>query len=1052
MPPALLSIPEALADQAFRTPEATALRDASGRLTYRELQERVACVAGALHDKGVRPGDVVALRAPRGTAAVLALLGVLAAGAAYLPLDPADPVARTADLLADAGVTLAVVDEAAADAGPPGAGIQVAALAELLAAGPAAEAPPGPAESTQAAFVLCTSGTTGRPKVVSVPHCGVVRLVRDQEYARFGPGDTVLQHSPLSFDASVLEIFAALLNGGELVIGPPGRLSPADLGKVLHDFSVNTLYLTASLLHLVVDEELEALRGVRLLMTGGESASAEHLERARLALPLCRLVELYGPTETTVAVTAYPIDPDRPVASPVPIGRPIAGAEVHLVGEDGQAVPDGEVGELWLGGVGLAHGYPGSPELTEQKFVPHPDGTPGRRLYRSGDLGRRRPDGAIVFAGRIDDQVKIEGHRIEPGEIEHALRRHPAVADAFVHAVREPGADQRLVAYLVPRTGHAPLDVPQARGHLAGLLPGYMVPGQYVWLDRLPLKENGKVDRRLLPPPPAPAPPASAQPASAQPGPRLSPTGRQVAQIWCEVLRLDAAGPDDDFFACGGTSIGASRVVARIRRQLGVELPLAVMFDTPTVAQVARAVDVAAASAADLRPAPSPAAGPAPTGEFTTQLAPQQRARLRANRAAADGRTQPVLTLHRLSGPLDVAALRSALDALTVRHDILATRYREAPDFVGVVAPAAGRRWPLEVRLLPQARHDGEIEAMRGDLGFGRLPFDLTQGPVVRGLLVTDGGTEHVLALAVDHIAFDELSAEILTTELAVLYGRARGLGTAALGPVTQYQDYARLQAERYAAPGGQAAVDRAVERLYAAGFRPPLPLPAHPGYDPRATGRTGTVERELPPVGPVAEAWLATQGITPACFFLSVLARAVSAVVDGERFGFQVSQSGRHLPGTDTTMGCLTELAFVDFERARCADPGDLFEDARRQLVRLVTDPPPLAAALDRLRAEGRAAEVERLRDRPYLLFHHRQEAPVISFAPDLQLTALHPTPHPGVRRDPVLTVNTRSGPNGGAVFLEYVEDAYPRDLVAGLADAVVGAAAELSAWAGSR
>ncbi|MBC3839448.1 hypothetical protein GXW82_02195 [Streptacidiphilus sp. 4-A2] len=415
-----------------------------------------------------------------------------------------------------------------------------------------------------------------------------------------------------------------------------------------------------------------------------------------------------------------------------------------------------------------------------------------------------------------------------------------------------------------------------------------------------------------------------------------------------------------------------------------------------------------------------------------------------------------MLIVHRLRGPLEVPALRSALDALTVRHDILATRYpadrNQDGAAIGVVSSTAGRRWPLEVRTLPAERQDAEIEATRGELGFGRLPFDLEQGPPVRALLVTDGGSEHVLALAVDHLAFDEVSAEILATELAVLYARARGLAAPALGPVTQYQEYARMQTEQYRAPEGRAAVARAVGQLYDRGFRPPLPLPAHPGHDPLATGRTAAVGRALPPLGPAVEARLAALGITPACFFLGVLARAVSSVADGERFGFQISQSGRHLPGTDTTVGCLTELAFVEFERARCADPGELLEDARRQLVRLVTDPPPLAAALEQLRAEGRRAEVARLRNRPYLLYHHRQHTPAVPFAPGLRLTPLHPTPRPGISREPRLNVATRSGPDGGEVLLEYVEDAYPRDLVTSIAEAVAGAVAELGAWAGSR
>ncbi|QSY49372.1 MULTISPECIES: non-ribosomal peptide synthetase [Streptomyces] len=1040
MSPALPSLPEALAEQTLRTPDATAIRHQDGTLTYRELADHVTRCASVLHDRGVRPGDVVALQAPRGAPAVLALLGILAAGAAYLPLDPAEPAARASGLFADSGVALAVVDTAACDPPPTAGGITVVPLTELLSAPAASGPPPGPADAGQPAYVMCTSGTTGRPKAVSVPHHGVVRLVRDQWYARFGPDHTVLLHSPLSFDASVFEIFAALLNGGQLVIAPPGRMSPADLGKVLRHYAVTTLYLTASLFRLVVDEEPAALDGVRLLFTGGEAASAEHLERVRRQLPGCRLVNLYGPTENTVSSTMYPIDPHSPVPSPVPIGLPVDGAEVHIMGEDGRPVPDGGTGELWLGGVGLAHGYLGTAGQDASRFVPHFDGVPGHRLYRSGDLGHRRADGDIVFEGRIDDQIKIEGHRVEPGEIEHALRRHPAVADAFVHARRSPGAGQRLVAYLVPRTGAAaPLDARTAREHLAGLLPAYLVPGQYVVLERLPLKENGKVDRTRLPAPEA----SRAAPE------RLSPTERQVAGVWCEVLRLDTVGPRDDFFARGGTSIGASRVVARIRGRLGVELPLAVMFDTPTLAEVARAVDAAAG-----RPAPSPPpAAPRPSAGFTVELSAQQRARLNANRAAADGRTQPVLIVHRLTGPLDVTALRLALDALVARHDILATRYPLVAEPVGVVAPADARHWPLEVRLRPRERHDAEVDALHAEQGFGRRPFDLADGPVVRGLLITDGDRDHLLGLAVDHIAFDELSAELLTTELAALYGEARGTAPAGLGPVTQYQTYARMRAERYAGPEGRAAVDRAVDELRTNGFRPPLPLPAHPGHDPRATGATRTLERDLPAIPAPAADRLAAQGITPNGLHLCVLARAVSAFAVQERFGFQISQSGRHLPGTDTTIGCLTELAFVHFERTWCADLAELCEKTRRQLVRLATDPPPLAAALAHLRADGHRQEVERLRDRPYLLFHHRQETPVTPFAPDVSLTPLlRPAPRTGARRDPALTVTTRSGPGGGKITVEYVEAAYPREFVADLTDAAADALTDLTTWAGSR
>ncbi|WP_338932417.1 amino acid adenylation domain-containing protein [Streptomyces netropsis] len=1088
MPAVPLSLPEALSEQILRTPDQTAIRDAEGVLTYRELHERVAYAAELLRAAGVRPGDVVGLQVSRSTSAVVALLGVLEAGAAYLPLDPAEPAGRAAGLLADAGAERVIVEGEAPTPGAPGP--TPLPLAALLGRRSVEEAAPsGPTDPSRAAYVMCTSGTTGRPKAVPVPHAGVVRLVRDQGYARFGPHDTVLLHSPLSFDASVFEIFSALLNGGELVIAPPGRLSPAETGEVLRRHGVTTLYLTASLLRLIVDETPDALAGVRLLFTGGEAASADHLERLRRELPDRRLVNLYGPTENAVATTMFPVDPDRPVPSPVPIGMPVDDDEVHVMDEGGQPVPDGTTGELWLGGPGLALGYLGNAGLTEARFVPHPDGVPGHRLYRSGDLGHRRPDGALVYEGRADEQIKVEGHRVEPGEVEHALRRCPPVVDARVHLWAGPDGDRRLVAHLVLRPGADRPDPSVVRTHLAALLPGYMIPAQYVVLDRLPLKDNGKVDRDLLPPPPG-------APVRAT---RLTPTEHAVGEIWRELLSQDAVGPQDDFFICGGTSIAASRLVSRIRTRMGVEVPLAVVFDTPTLAAIAMAADRSRESAArtatgpargDAPLAPSGAPGsavpdgarPDPAGsdaratatdrlahcpaevparpagppatahvqEVPVPLSLQQRARLSTNRAAADGRTQPVLTIHRLEGPLSEPALGRALDALTVRHDVLATRYPEGPEPIGLVAPAAGRHWPLEVRRTPPGALDG-ADALDAVADFGRRPLDLDRGDVARALLVTDGDRDHVLALMVDHLAFDEMSMEVVLGELAALYGEFDGGPPAGLEPAVQYQDYARMQAEWYASPSGRDAVDRAVEELYATGFRPPLPLPVCPGHDPAATGATRTVEHALPPVPPDTVRRLAARGITPYGFHLCVMARAVSRFTGDQPFGFQISQSGRHLPGTEGTVGCLTELAFVHFDTAGQADPADLFENTRRALVRLVTQPPALAAALGRLRADGRAEEVAKLRDRPYLLFHH-METPVTHLSPHLRLTALRPAPRPGARRDPVLCASIRSGPDGGTVFVEYVEAAYPAEFAEGLARAAADATAELSAWAGAR
>ncbi|MGC4808259.1 amino acid adenylation domain-containing protein [Micromonospora sp. DT233] len=558
-----------------------ALAAADATLSYAELDARANRVAHHLRRHGAGPERVVGLCAERGVDLIVGMLGILKAGAAYLPLDPRDPRRRLDLLVADTGAELVLAQPQWRHQVPERVGTVVALAESTFAAEPAHPPTPGP-DADHLACVLYTSGSTGRPKGTALTHRAIVDSLVGQDFIRLDADETVLHLSSVNWDAALFEIFGPLLHGGTCALYPAGPVTPDGIVAAIRRHGVTTTFLTTTLFNLVVEQCPAELGPLRQVLFGGEAASAPHTRDLAARWPDLRLVNGYGPVESTLIVTAHQVRDVPADAVSVPIGRPLARTTVEVLDEELRPVPVGVAGELYLGGDALARGYVGQAGLTAERFVPDPAGG-GRRLYRTGDRGRWRDDGTLEFGGRVDGQVKIRGRRIELGEIEAALSSRPDVAVAAVAARADVPGDARLVAYVVPVAGHTVPAAAELRRWLRERLPTYLVPSAFVALTELPMTRTGKLDRAALP-----APDASAAPERPYAEPRTDAEAT-LAKLWAETLRLDRVGVHDDFFDLGGHSLAIVRLAARAC-DLGLPVGVADILEHPTVAALAEAV------------------------------------------------------------------------------------------------------------------------------------------------------------------------------------------------------------------------------------------------------------------------------------------------------------------------------------------------------------------------------------------------------------------------------------------------------------------------------
>jgi len=754
--PSTQSIKQLFEAQAEKNPATVCLKFEGKTLSYREVNERANKVAFYLLENGMATEEFIGICSERSFELLIGILGIVKAGGVYVPLDDSYPTARLNEMLDYTEIKTVLTGKNNLKLEERD-GIVFKSIAEILEETEVTANPRINLSSENLAYVMFTSGSTGKPKGVSVSHRAVVRLAINNDFAKFGKHEVFLLLAPVSFDASTLEIWASLLNGYELTIMPNGIPTPETLETVINENGVSVLWLTSGLFNLIMDRRPNALRGIRHLLAGGDVLSSENVHGFLQMSPDSTLINGYGPTENTTFSCCFPMKNGNFYGKNIPIGFPIANSEVYILDEYLNPVPQGAIGEIYVGGAGLARGYHRRPHLTAESFVPHPFAEKaGERLYRTGDLGRFRKDGSVDFRGRKDKQVKIRGFRIELAEIETALMKHPAIRDVAVIAETLVGNDKKLFAFAVCENEE--VSAQTVRKFLKTELPEYMIPSEIAVIEEIPLTENGKVDRRKL----------LALIEHKEPQARTLPTDEieiKLAEIWSEVLGGRAFGTDENFFEVGGHSLSAVKVVSKAAAHFNRTIPLQTFFDNPTIADLGNIVrqnqNSENVSTQNIRI-------PRQTNRNSFRMSDAQRRLWFIEQLQPANAAYNVPVLLHLKGDLQFDALQNAFRALIQRHASLRTRFTEIEG-----EPYQIVENKIEFGIEIRDRHNvNEIEIekeIKAEAGRG---FDFAKAGLLRVGIWQTGEKEYDLLLVMHHIITDGWSMGIIVKHLAEYYRR----------------------------------------------------------------------------------------------------------------------------------------------------------------------------------------------------------------------------------------------------------------------------------------
>ncbi|MCP5046251.1 MAG: amino acid adenylation domain-containing protein, partial [bacterium] len=893
-------------EQAERIPDHIAASESSGFISYKELDRRSDGLAFRLKEEGVESGSISAIMMEPSTGQVIGIIGILKAGGAYLPIDLDYPQERIDFMLKDSAAKVIITN-----------GLMVE---RLNGSGEPTDKP------TNLAYIMYTSGSTGRPKAVMVEHRNVVRLVIRTDYVEFRKGDKILRTGALSFDASTFEIWGALLNGLVLYsMSKEKLLTPGTLKWGIRNYGITTMWMTAPLFNRMLEEDIQLFTGLKNLLVGGDVLSPYHIQRLRERFPDMNIINGYGPTENTTFSTTHLIRETNGRA--IPIGKPIANSTAYIVSRYGQPQPIGAAGELWVGGDGVSRGYLNNPELTNSKFDhdlkdfqdyhDFKKETPVKSavIYKTGDLARWRPDGAIEFLGRIDTQVKIRGFRVELEEIQNRLKSFDQISDAVVIARETNGEDKSLYAYIVPAPT-AKVEHSAVKEYLSDSLPDFMVPGHIIQLEKIPLTPNGKVDREALPKP-------GAESESRGPAVPVNKVQEQLAALWAGILGLEVRtiGIDDDFFQSGGHSLKATTLVSQIHKTFDVKISLSGIFETPTIRELAQWIDKEKKTLyQSIRPVEE--------REYYPQSSAQKRLFL-VDRLGDTGTSYNIPYVLEVEGAFDIQQCEQAFRSLIRRHESLRTTF-------ALIDHQPVQRIHDEVDFgieyfSGHMLHDehGQKRTKTGMIkGFVR-PFDLSSGRTLfRAGVVKIEESSHLLMVDMHHIISDGTSVSVMVKDFTALYG-----GETLPASRIRYKDFSQWQNYKTT----KESIKRQ-EAYWRGEFRDEIPLLTLPVDYPRPTDQRFEGNRVRFDVDPdVAESvkkYALTEGTTLYMVLLSLYTVLLSKLSGQEDIVAGTPVAGREHADLGSIMGMFVNtLPLRNYPRGDLTFPVFLGQVTKRTL-----------------------------------------------------------------------------------------------------------------------